>query len=739
MNRLPFCATRAVTLFVALLGFGIPAYAFPSGGGGGGGTVSAPYENPAAVSFQGNQPVTKSYPLQVTSGSDITGPTTVTLNFSVLSAPAGVSGATALSFVSSDVSQLTFTAPNQTLTVNITAAVPNDSTGAAYAGNYAWQILFTGWPTAGSDPGATINMNVAPNSTNLNSPPNVTITPLDGTVNTAAPGATSVTIPLTYTATVPAGGSPILTAGVSEGVLSSLINLLTSIVTGGIGTNNLAGTGSFVATTPGNYTFTATATNLIGTSTSSTAVSVVFPGLPPTITATKPTTLSYNYTLGSPAISVPVGFTVISPANSGNVTSVSASLAGPAGTSTVSLPTQTGVGTAATAKPAGSVSVNQAGTYTLTYIGYNAFGSANTQVVFTVNGVVPVPTVAVATSTSTYQIPVNGTSVPVPYTVTGGTTYGTLTSLTATLGTTAVTPSTLTVIGTASVSGSGTLTITAPGTYTLSAKDTNSGNMTATASTTFTVTQAQAQPTESVVWLPPISCGQVLCGGSVIPVQFKISQGGTTTYLADTSIVVSIFQIYSNGTSSTPVVYSYNSSSCSWSTCNGGNSWRWGGCGNGSCSNNNYGCGNWDSSGWNACTTYYTIGSTSKTYKLNFPTDTGVNTYEIQVFKQTSSNPLTLQLLSSAKVSTAKCGTCYDNNSNQCQASDDNWGNCNVQNKCWGNTKSGSCSWGGTGTYGNCDNGGRTNNWGYNGSSCNKSYDNNSCTSNNWGGGWGWW
>ena len=261
--------------------------------------------------------------------------------------------------------------------------------------------------------------------------------------------------------------------------------------------------------------------------------------------------------------------------------------------------------------------------------------------------------------------------------------------------------------------------------------------MSASASTTFTVTQVVTTPTETVTWLPPVSCGQPLCGGSVVPVLFKVSKNGM--YVSDTTIVVAIYQVYSNGTSSSPVIYCYNSSLLLERVQSGG-CWGWGGCNNGSCSNNNYGCGNWNSCGWNACTTYYSIGSTSLNYKLYFPTDTGVNTYRIEVYTQTGSSASSIQVLGTATVTTATCGTCYDNNGNQCKAQDDNWGNCNVQSKCWGNYKSGSCSWGGNGCYGNSDTGGRTNNCGYSGSSSNKTCDNNSCVSNNWGnnGGWGW-
>src|SRR5208283_5482626 len=99
-------------------------------------------------------------------------------------------------------------------------------------------------------------------------------------------------------------------------------------------------------------------------------------------------------------------------------------------------------------------------------------------------------------------------------------------------------------------------------------------------------------------------------------------------------------------------------------------------------------------------------------------------------YKQTGSSASSIQVLGTATVTTAACGTCYDNNGNQCKAQDDNWGNCNLQGKCWGNILRGSCSWGGNGGYGNCDNGGWTNNCGYTGSTYNKGSDNNRCVSN---------
>jgi hypothetical protein len=693
--------------------------------------------------LQGTTPVTLSYQLTITSPVYVKGSTTISFLPSMLSVPSGITNAQALTFISFSPSTLTFTQASQPLTVTVSFAVPT-----AFAGDYGYKINTTGWPAASGDLGCTVNVNTnPPASTSV--APQITLTPADGTVYTAAVGATSYTIPITYAANVQTG-----TGLTSPPITSTTVSVngtpvSTSVTAGALGTVSIGGSASYVATSAGTYTISASAVNTVGTALVTHDVTVVFPaapaGIPPTITANSPlNNPTYNYTLGSSTpVSVPVSFTVVSPSNpnSGPVTGVSATLLSPSGTTSSVALGVTGVGSAMTVTPTATLPVTAPGGYTLTYTGTNAYGTVSTSVNFTVAGVTPVPSITVATSSPTYQIPANASSVSVPYTLSGATTYGTITAVTASLtgpstSTKTTMSPTLSAYGSATISGSGTLTITAPGTYTINATDTNSGSMSASASTTFTVTQVAGA--ETVTWLPPVSCGQPLCGGSVIPVQFKVSKNGA--FVSDTSIVVAIYQVYSNGTSSTPVIYTYNSSNnggCSWSGCNGGGWWGWwGGCGNGSCSNNNYGCGNWNSCGWNACTTYYSIGSTSLTYKMYFPTDTGANTYRIEVYTQTGSSASSIQVLGTATVTTATCGTCYDNNGNQCKAQDDNWGNCNVQSKCWGNYRSGSCSWGGNGCYGNSDSGGCTNNWGYNGSSCNKSRDNNSCLSNNWGG-WG--
>lgn len=569
-----FLSARAFTPVLAAIGLlAAAARGAPS--------ITQVQYQPASITIQGNQALTATFVLSVTSPNspgNFTTPVATTVVFSVLSAPTGVSNAQALAFVSASPSILTFTSANQTLTTTITVAVPLGN----FAGNYGFQINTPGWPSGLVDgragTGATLSANISPPLSNA-PPPTVTLlSPADGTTYTYdVTKASSVAIPISFTANVSPGTAPLthLLATVSgpTGPATAVPGLITS----GIGLLTGSGTASFAATAPGAYTIMVEADNSGGTAQALSTVNVTVTAPPPTIVATNPTLTTYNYTLGGPAISVPVGCSATTLA--GTITTLTASMVGPTGANVPVTLATTGLKTALTATGTGTVSVSAPGTYTITYTATSAYGSASTSVTFTVNGIYPVPTIAITAPArgAAFQIPAGGKSVPVPYSLVGGTTYGTITSvvlsLTGPSGTiTTTNPPSVTGIGTPSISGSGNLTITAPGTYTISVTDSN-GKATASASTTFTVTQAQAQPTEVVTWLPPVANGQSICGGSVMPVSFTVTTGAN--FVSDTSIVVAIYQVYTNGTSSTPVIYSYNSKGCSWSGCNGGSQWGW--------------------------------------------------------------------------------------------------------------------------------------------------------------------
>ena len=120
-------------------------------------------------------------------------------------------------------------------------------------------------------------------------------------------------------------------------------------------------------------------------------------------------------------MTVPVGFTAISPSGSGYVTAVSATLNGAA----LTLTTTTGVGTAATATGAASLSLSQAGTYTLVYSATDAYGPATpATVTFTViQEAPPTITITAPASGSTVTIPAGSKSVAVALRLHGATTY----------------------------------------------------------------------------------------------------------------------------------------------------------------------------------------------------------------------------------------------------------------------------------------------------------------------------
>jgi len=383
-------------------------------------------------------------------------------------------------------------------------------------------------------------------------------------------------------------------------------------------------------------------------------------GSPPTVTPSNPVAnATYTIAAGSSA-SVPVGFTAVSPANSGNITAVSATLDGNA----LALTTTSGVNSSATATGAATLSISTAGTYNLVYTGTNAYGSATAAVTFTVVVVQP-PTIAITApcNGATVTIPYGSTSVAVPYTLTGATTYATVSSASVTLNGSAVsTAPTLTGLNTASISGSGSLTLTA-GSYTLAATDSN-GVASASASVTFTVVQGacgggyvggNGVNNECLAWIQQSACNgqygynngcnQNTTGGSIVPIAFSLFSNSSATnncwgstssgtFVKDTSVVIAIYQIYSNNTSSTPVLYTYGA--------NGPNP------------------------------PYYSIANNQ--YLLEFPTAAGSNHYQVEVY--TSGN--SLQLLGCEDLYTS--GSCLPSA-------------CNIGTNFHGQISAGHCLW----------------------------------------------
>ena len=157
------------------------------------------------------------------------------------------------------------------------------------------------------------------------------------------------------------------------------------------------------------------------------------------------------------------------------------------GVSTVSNPDGTFTSTA-------NLTITAPGLYSLHARATNNEGTATDTSDITINVSAPPPTVSIATplAGSSFRLPTTG-SLSVPYSFTGLSTYGGITSLTATLNGNPVSFSPA-GIGTLTATGSGNFNLTLGGSYELIVTATDP-NGSATTRTTFTVLAAAPAPT----------------------------------------------------------------------------------------------------------------------------------------------------------------------------------------------------------------------------------------------------
>ncbi len=594
-----FFIPRSLLLICASFVFATIAKGQPDPGG----FPSSVQYNPQEKIVEGNQPLTASYVLQIIAPSNlpINAPVTVNLALSVLSKPAtGVTDAEALSFISLSPTSLTFTGPSQALTTTVTVTVPLGN----YAGDYAYKILPSGWPVTADgiiDAGATVNaIATPPNSTDTNPPAIILLSPANGTEYIYAPlSGIPVTVPVSFSASVAPGGQSIDSLQLFIGETLVTLNPLNIV---GLGTISASATASIPLITPGSYTITAGATNENGTSWDSADITVVVDAPPPTITPSSPVANSnFSFPLGGAGASVPVSFSAIS--LYGNITALSATLNGSPVTLNLS-----GVGSATTATSSTTLTIATPGIYNLVFSASNEYGAATPVTIpFTVTGVIPAPTVSILTPAngSNFSRVAGDPATVVNYTFEGGTSYGTVTSVIVTLDGLPVS-ATVNGLNTASITGSGSLSFTAGGSHTLNVTLSN-GGATASASTSFTVTQTQPPTCRNLMWLPPISLNKTIQGGSTMPIKFTLTCHGK--FVRDTSVLIAIYEVFRDGSTSTPVIYPY---------------------GVGSPNPPDYAI-------------------TGKMYHLNFRTATGVHSYRIEVYSSASG---TLELLGSKELNT---------------------------------------------------------------------------------------
>ena len=595
------------------------------------------------------------YQLTITAPPTLSAATSVAFgNIQVTAAPSGVSNPTALGYLSIAPSTLNFTAPNQALTVNVTLTVP----GTATPGSYGYQIFTTGWANGPDNFGTAINATVSP-STGAGSPPSVIIsTPQDLQAFNFVPSALPARIPFTFTSTATAG-HPIVSVDAN---LDGLPIVLTSTTTNANAT--VTSNGTLLVTQPGTYHIQARAGNDSGTGAATNTFTVTVAGVPPTVAITSPTPNQvFTTVLG---VVPPTPFTLNASSTFGNITAVTATLNGTSLTPlTVGLGTLAVSGT----WPSLGITATGTYTLVVTATNPYGTASTQTTFTVVDPSVTPKLSLSIAKPVDgTIVTRVAGSpATVVPFSFTAAETNGTVSTLAAKLilgtSTTNATVAT-TGLNTASATGSGNLTVSTAGTYTFTATATGTGGLTTTSSVKFTVKETQPSPqpcTTKVLWLQPIADGKVQKGGCTVSVAFQIQQccassgstgggsadddddddddsyssswswggdkhnrrdvsesdygdhsyGGcqvantTCSLVKDTSVYVTIYEVFSNGTTGTPKTYSYT--------------------------NGNVG------------TTHYAISSTN-IYKLSFVPGSGKHRYHVEVdnFQNGSTTPTLL-------------------------------------------------------------------------------------------------
>jgi hypothetical protein len=355
----------------------------------------------------------------------------------------------------------------------------------------------------------------------------------------------TLSIPFSFTANI--------TSPATLDVLSATLNGCAVTVTStGIGTSSATGTGTIKVSAAGTYTLTVKATDnspsgSCGSSGVSSTASVTFtvkkPG-PPSVSIASPTQTSYTaYCLSCGGLSIP--FSANASSQCGGVTNITATLDG----SCLNV-TSSGLGTL-TATGSGTMSVKSSGTHKLTVTATDANGSTSTTFAFTLTAATPTPAVTISqpTNNAVFTYDYGAATPSIPFSFTATTNSGaTISSVKATLGCSNVTVST-SGVGTNSATGTGTLTISGPGTYTLTVTAV-SCNVSVSSKVSFTVNQ-NPKPKCSVTWYGSVSSGCSLTGGSNVNCQFQeksTASNGTCSTVRDTSVVVSCYEIYSNGT-----------------------------------------------------------------------------------------------------------------------------------------------------------------------------------------------
>ena len=565
---------------------------------------------------EGFLPYSETYTLQIT----LLSPATVNLGVSIENVPAAAQ-ADALNFITLSTTSVPFQTANQAVSVTVSINIPEGYP----VGTYAYKLITDGWtpfvdPTAVTDNvGGYINLTVIPGP-HSGQPPTVGITlPSAGAVFTHTLGQAAVQVPFSIFGSS-AATTPLTDLSLTVDGQPVALSTLT-----GIGTTDAAGTASIPYTTAGLHTVQATAINSVGSSTATSDFSVQVIVPPPTVTINAPSDgASFDLALGGDPLVVPVALTGHS--LQGGVTTLTATLNGTP-VNDVSL---SGIGQL-TANGTGFLSITTPGVYTLGAAVTDPNGQGSTSISFTVNGILPPPTVTILTpdeSLVVHRFATDPASV-IDYSFVSLTDYGVIESVTLTVDGVVVTP-TLTGAGTADVGGIGSFTTITPGAHTIIATVTSNGFVASDSVTIQVVEDPTPPPDEAcgaVEWLTPVSLNKTVEGGSTVPVKFRITCDGVD--VADPEVVIAVYEIYDNGTSSASVIYPW---------------------------------GNQPTGG--------TYKYTGNKYHLDYVTGEGVHTYRVEVYRPVTAGSTTLGLLDYRDINTFAKVVCEPQKSCKSKKSD---------------------------------------------------------------------
>jgi hypothetical protein len=360
---------------------------------------------PPAFSFEGTlsatTPLTESYQLVITSPGTLASGGTANLTVASTGTPTDAGDTTAQGYLTLSSSTVTFTGPNQSVSVLVTLTVP----AGTLAGSYSWSIHSSGWPTSagtitdGIDGlGATVNANILPAITPLLAPTATISEPAGGQVFAITPGNTTAAVPYAMAGNTPAGSvfassaAATLTLKTSGGAAVAGFAPVYSLVSVAGAATGISSTGT-VNLPAGTYVLSGTATNSTGGSASTLPVTFTVVG-PPTLTISAPTAgQAFTIAAGGTAASVAYTITGTTPAGTTFPTSSPASATLTLNGAAVSgfAPVFAGAGTA-TITATGTASL-AAGVYTFSASATNSSGIvvSATPITFTVNAAAAAP------------------------------------------------------------------------------------------------------------------------------------------------------------------------------------------------------------------------------------------------------------------------------------------------------------------------------------------------------------